>query len=517
MPHQQLDAATKLINAFGDVFVRTTWPEEPPNGSSDWKKPYPRFEAFIEEEHLTLVIFPDTYFHLQPLEHSIVQRSAYSTARTKFSKEFNFSTDLSELSEIPVPRLSSLLQGLLKRVCETGDIYTAICVEQLVDGMALSEAWCSTHLERNREGELQYVLGVIQTRPQRQNLFLEDDAYHRQDDQELMMIPGSDEPLHDQEGTGENSRCRSWMSAFQMACSLALTFFRDTMSHYRLTPPRPWTSLQYVSDLHLESQETYASFEIPKVAPYLVLAGDIGCLKNYEKYLDFLTIQCQRFWRVFLVLGNHEFYGISRQEGLDAAESLRLEPCLGGRLTILCRNQFHLNRRVTILGCTLHSHIPSESELWVRMKVADFSHINNWTVESHNAEHKRDVEWLRTCVQGVTRANPGSTILIITHHAPALKNTCDPKYLSNPWNSAFCTDVLNSQIPYWTGARSIRYWIFGHTHWSTQFVYRGITLCSNQRGALQLKAQNEAWLRRLLSHRYRQRQREFLVTRLVNL
>ena len=71
MPHQQLDAATKLINAFGDVFVRTTWPEEPPNGSSDWKKPYPRFEAFIEEDYLTLVIFPDTYFHLQPLKYLI--------------------------------------------------------------------------------------------------------------------------------------------------------------------------------------------------------------------------------------------------------------------------------------------------------------------------------------------------------------------------------------------------------------------------------------------------------------
>jgi hypothetical protein len=93
------------------------------------------------------------------------------------------------------------------------------------------------------------------------------------------MIPGSDEPLHDQEGTGENSRYRSWTA-----------FFRNTISYYRLTPLRPWVSLQYVSDLHLKSQETYASFEIPKVAPYLVLAGDIGCLKNYEKYLDFLTV-----------------------------------------------------------------------------------------------------------------------------------------------------------------------------------------------------------------------------------
>ena len=206
MPHRQLDAATRLINAYGDVFLRTTWPEGPPNRSSDWKKPDHRFEAFIEEDHLTLVIFPDAYFHLQPLEHSIVQPSAYSTARTAFNKEFNFSTDPSEQSEIPVPRLSSLLLGLLRRFCETRDIYTAACVEQLVDGMTLSEAWCRTHLERSRGEELEHVLSVIFTRPQRENLFLKSDTCLGLANQELMMIPGSDEPLHDQEGSPSSSR-----------------------------------------------------------------------------------------------------------------------------------------------------------------------------------------------------------------------------------------------------------------------------------------------------------------------
>ncbi|OAG36434.1 hypothetical protein AYO21_09419 [Fonsecaea monophora] len=339
VPHSQLDAATKLINAHNDVFVRTAWTDQ----HADWKKPYPRFEAFIEEDYLTLVIFPDTHFHLQPLKHSIVDRSAYSSARPFFSNEFNFSTDISELSRIPIPRLSSLLQGLLRRFCETQDIYCAVCVEQLVDGMVLSEAWCNTHLDPGREEELKYVIGVIGTRPQRQNLFLESD-YLCQDERELMKIP------------------------------VALALFRSTIS--RLAAHKHSVSLQYMSDLHLESQQTY-DFEIPRVSPYLVLAGDIGRLKDYGKYLEFLTIQCQRFWRVFLVLGNHEFYGILRQEGLETARSLEQEPCLGGKLTVLNRTMFRLNRRIAILGCTLHTSIPSESELWVRMKVADFSHIGH--------------------------------------------------------------------------------------------------------------------------------------------
>lgn len=66
--------------------------------------------------------------------------------------------------------------------------------------MNLSEARCKTHLNCGREEELKYYLGVIGTRSQRQNSFLEND-YHYQDERELMLIPGTQEPLHDQQET----------------------------------------------------------------------------------------------------------------------------------------------------------------------------------------------------------------------------------------------------------------------------------------------------------------------------
>src|SRR5947208_562344 len=80
--------------------------------------------------------------------------------------------------------------------------------------------------------------------------------------------------------------------------------------------------LQVMSDLHLEAERSYSNFDIPHSAPYLILAGDIGCLLEYKNYLGFLSHQCTRFEHVYLVLGNHEFYGRSREEGLKAAALL---------------------------------------------------------------------------------------------------------------------------------------------------------------------------------------------------
>ncbi|KAK7605630.1 hypothetical protein BKA81DRAFT_226280 [Phyllosticta paracitricarpa] len=70
---------------------------------------------------------------------------------------------------------------------------------------------------------------------------------------------------------------------------------------------------QIVSDLHLEVGQQYSSFDIPASAPHLILAGD------YDAYLGFLRRQTEQFETVFLVLGNHEFYGITFGESIELA------------------------------------------------------------------------------------------------------------------------------------------------------------------------------------------------------
>ena len=92
---------------------------------------------------------------------------------------------------------------------------------------------------------------------------------------------------------------------------------------------------QVLSDLHLEVGQQYSTFDFPTTAPNLILASDISLLSNSEVYLDFLHSQTEREDRVFLVIVNHEFYGVDFATVVSTAKKLEKEPCLGGKLLFL--------------------------------------------------------------------------------------------------------------------------------------------------------------------------------------
>lgn len=252
-----------------------------------------------------------------------------------------------------------------------------------------------------------------------------------------------------------------------------------------LNPSQDLQTFQILSDLHLELDRQYASFEIPVCSKYLILAGDIGRLVDYENYLAFLEKQTRNFQTVFLVLGNHEFYGLSFDSTLEKARQLEQEPSLNGRLVWLHQRRFDIpDSNITILGCALWSKIPEESKDTVRSKTKDFKHIQNWTADQHNAAHRSDCTWLRREADAIHHENQKESletrsILVVTHHAPTLQGTSNPKYENSPWSSAFATDLLSQR---WESWDSVKTWVFGHTHYSTEFEKNGILVVSNQRG-----------------------------------
>jgi hypothetical protein len=68
--------------------------------------------------------------------------------------------------------------------------------------------------------------------------------------------------------------------------------------------------LQYLSDVHLEFRQ-----KLPRVVPkgdILILAGDIGYPFSglYEEFLRKMT---HSFKKVFLVVGNHEYYNLGKE------------------------------------------------------------------------------------------------------------------------------------------------------------------------------------------------------------
>ncbi|KAI1343419.1 phosphoesterase [Xylariaceae sp. FL0016] len=234
---------------------------------------------------------------------------------------------------------------------------------------------------------------------------------------------------------------------------------------------------QVLSDLHLEVGQQYSAFDFPKTAPNLILAGDIGLLSNYDAYLGFLHNQTARYDRVFLVLGNHEFYGLDFATALSTAKKLEKEPCLEGKLSLLQQTRIDLPDAITILGCTLWSHVPDEAKEIVGKKVTDFRRIESWTVDRHNAAHTSDLTWLRAELDNM---DPGRSVLVVTHHAPLIRGTSRPEHLKNPWTSAFATNIMSGEKTW----GSVRHWVFGHTHYSTEFDKHGIRLVRNQRGYL---------------------------------
>lgn len=245
------------------------------------------------------------------------------------------------------------------------------------------------------------------------------------------------------------------------------------------TPLRHTTGpgIQFMSDLHYErflskTTNQYQKLpEIPKSAPYIILAGDIGCLRDRDALQSALRQMCERYAKVLFVPGNHEFWGTSRDEGLRTAEMLGKD--LGEQFAFLNRGRVDLEG-VVVLGCTLHSSIPEGAHL-----TNDFERIENWTVSDHNAEHLRDLEWLKQKLEEIAEARPETRVVIATHYAPTFKGTAHPRFKRSEHRYCFSSDTL-AHFETWKGADQVSHWIFGHPHYNTVFAHGDTLVVSNQ-------------------------------------
>ncbi|CAM1509833.1 Fc.00g001680.m01.CDS01 [Cosmosporella sp. VM-42] len=235
-----------------------------------------------------------------------------------------------------------------------------------------------------------------------------------------------------------------------------------------------------MSDLHLELNRQYSTFDFAATAPLLLLGGDIGRMVDYDMFLPFLARQTARFEKVFLVLGNHEFYEMSFEAGIEKARELEREPVLEGKLKVLHRDRWDDEEsKLTILGATMWSSIEKSAEEIVTLRVSDFKMIKDWSVTKHNDCHAKDVSWLSTTVADLNALpeDEQRTILIVTHHAPIVKGASRPEHEKALYKTAFSTDILQRKE-----FGKVACWMFGHTHFTTQFQKGGIRVVANQRG-----------------------------------
>jgi len=235
--------------------------------------------------------------------------------------------------------------------------------------------------------------------------------------------------------------------------------------------------------------------ECPNVVPqacagtYLALLGDIfnGPKLRSGAYRDFLLRQAPGFEAVFVLAGNHEFYGAEYYAARTALAALCDEVSreLQGQPTVHfldCGRVDMPGTDVRVLGCTLWSFVDEAHEQAVASSLNDYVSISvrngepaeggptpqasrgKATVADTNAWHARELAWLEG---ELARAETdGRRCLILTHHAPTFHEACAPKHSGSPISSAFCSDLERLLRP------PVAAWLYGHTHWSSRQCFR---------------------------------------------
>jgi len=246
--------------------------------------------------------------------------------------------------------------------------------------------------------------------------------------------------------------------------------------------------LQLLSDLHLEF---YASLDrlpnIPVQAPVLALLGDIGYPRD-DIYKEFLLQCSQRWWKVLIIAGNHEYYGTSIEEANKRiADICALRPNLHFlNNTSLYLPEYH----VRFCGSTMWSYIPDDAVATCERSSKDFRKIkihrkrdrspSRFTVSDSRRLHKKAVSWLSDIISNTRRENKDRDVkeqlVVLTHHAPTKRHTLLPDLRNTPQQHLDYTDV-----EYLCGD-PVSVWAFGHTHRTSRQEIHGTQVVSNQLG-----------------------------------
>lgn len=294
----------------------------------------------------------------------------------------------------------------------------------------------------------------------------------------------------------------------------------DILEDLELPFPRPRESkeenvfkLQIASDLHIEMfsrdkfrpKSTLFDEVIRPRAPYLALLGDIGCPANsesdWEDYKNFLLLQAERFKRVYILAGNHEYY-----IGSFGAKKLTA-PEVKARIQSLCdshprlmfldkRSEVVEEGKVRVVGTTLWSYIPPKSRKSVESGVNDYhlcympdptseDGVRLLSSEDTVSWHEEELEYIKAEARAAKAA--GQRMVVLSHHPPTFTDTSNPMYRTSPIRWAFSTDLeymfnYNGEHGPDTEFSAIHTWACGHTHWSCDQTINGVHIVSNQYG-----------------------------------
>jgi predicted MPP superfamily phosphohydrolase len=176
---------------------------------------------------------------------------------------------------------------------------------------------------------------------------------------------------------------------------------------------------QILSDLHLEFYKKIEDFPtIPINSEYLILAGDIGYPEK-QIYKDFLKMVSERYKKVIVIAGNHEYYQKWHiRQYKDRKNMSEVEDIIRSEVAKY-PNIIYLNNEVTwiddvkIIGSILWYSANEFAELNIN------DYLNIWV--NHKYLSWNDVLQMHIdCIKFIeNEINIGDPCIVVTHHLPS--------------------------------------------------------------------------------------------------
>lgn len=242
---------------------------------------------------------------------------------------------------------------------------------------------------------------------------------------------------------------------------------------------RNFMKIQYWSDLHLElkkNAEYIMQRRIDVVGDILILAGDITYWDDKQFAYPFFDKISEKFNKVFMIPGNHEFYNGFDISILECPVKINIRDNV-----YLVNNISESIDGVDILFTTLWSKIMPQNAVFIERNVNDFHLIKykgeTMTYKDFNQLYSQSYHFLDNAIKN----SFSKKRIVVTHHCPTqMANAIE--YRDSKLNNAFVIE-LDDFIYH----SPVDYWIFGHTHRNVPMInINGTKIVTNQLGYIDL-------------------------------
>ena len=216
---------------------------------------------------------------------------------------------------------------------------------------------------------------------------------------------------------------------------------------------------QYISSIHVEEYKSnpkklkkIQELIIP-VAPNLIIAGDIG--DPYSKlYREFLSYLSPMYEHIFMIAGNHEYYGHEDME--EVQEEIRRFTESLGNVSFLENDLVNIpDTNLTIYGATFWSDIYETQKDDIQNTIKDYKNIPNFTIEKARELHKATCDKINLALKIFSNRN----FVVISHHLPSY-SMLHKKYMDvkPSLSSSYASNIPVAYSP------RILAWVAGHSN-----------------------------------------------------